>query len=83
MIKYLRISMPDESIWDIPLKIVLEDRKKYLKNQEENIDNDEIINWVEHHMKWIDIKRYAIKVINGQVNYQLGLKQGKKEIIEK
>lgn len=83
MIKYLRVTMPDGSKWDIPAKVIIEDKEKKTKEKSLQMDNEQIIEWAAKNLHWLDVKRCAIKVINGQIDYQRGLAQGEKEIIEK
>lgn len=83
MIKYVRITMPDGSKWDIPAKVIMEDKQKRIQKAVENYNDSELIDWVENGIKWADVKRCAVKVINGSIDYQSGLKSGKKEIINK
>jgi hypothetical protein len=103
--KYLEVIMPDGSKWDIPAKIIAENRAKYYaehdtdKTSGEEFDKvfkeevelllndpdgeDVIIDWAANNMNWSDVKDFAVKVSDMEVDYQEGWVNGDKEVIKK
>lgn len=90
--RYLQVSMPDNSVWEFPCSIIAENRAKYYegtgddyKETYENTMNNqfELKDWVENNMNWDDVKEFAKKVEPENIDYQDGLVNGKKEVIEK
>lgn len=95
MQKYLRVTMPDDSKWDVPVLLIAQHRarqlvKFYLESSFDEAvkfaleDEKEIIDWVANNMSWADVVLQA-QIVNegGKVNYQEGWVNGKKEIIKK
>lgn len=91
--KVLRVTMPDGSVWEVPARIVAEDRAKYYsKKREENyhevfketMDDDfEIKDWASNNMNWDDVKELAKKVQDlPKVDYQEGWVNGEKEVLD-
>lgn len=92
--KYLRVTMPDGSKWDIPARrIALNRAEHYGKNSAPVIsvefgfamrNHDELIDWAANNMDWSDVKNEAINVRTpDQPDYQEGWVNGEKEVIEK
>ncbi len=94
--KFLRITMPDDSQWDVSVMIIAKNRAKWYEKDfgsfEESLykdtlplfeDDYEIEDWAENNMNWEDVKDFAKKVIlpTLEVDYQDGWINGKKEII--
>lgn len=92
--KYLRVTMPDLSKWDIPAQIIADNRAKYYAEidpettyQEEfdfiMSDKYELCDWAANNMNWDNVKECAVKVKETQppVDYQEGWLNGKKEIV--
>jgi hypothetical protein len=95
--KYLRVTMPDGSQWDIPAEIVADDRAKYYAKIDTDTtykeeyeytlsDDSEIFDWAANNMNWDDVKDHAVKVSEYHMtaaDFQEGWVNGEKEIIEK
>lgn len=76
--KYLRVTMEDYSQWDVPVKLIIENRAKYyfsefgdeFENMESAIqdtvdffsDEYEIHNWAANNMNWDEVVGQAIQV---------------------
>ena len=90
--RYLRVTMPDGSKWDVPAWVIADNRAKYYKEQGENyqeeydvaLENDGVLmDWAAGDMDWSDVKSTARKVITGdEVDYQEGWVNGDKEVVE-
>ena len=93
--KYLRVTMPDGSKWDVPVMLIVNDRAKYYAETdlETSFDEEvkfaledkyEIQDWATNNMNWKDVVLQA-QVVNEdrKVDYQEGWINGDKEIIEK
>ena len=91
--KYLRVTMPDNSKWDVPARLIAHDRAKYYAEKGESYqeeydyvinDDSELIDWAAGNMNWSDVKDMAMKIElpEPKVDYQEGWVNGEKEIIE-
>lgn len=81
----LHITMPDGSIWSVPVTPIIEDRVRYYKSIGQSIDapsEPEIIDWAEGNMDWKDVAAQARceKVSPPTTQFQEGWLNGKKEI---
>ena len=95
--KYLRVTMPDGSRWDVPVMLIVNDRAKYyaktrldpethFKKEVEYALNDEceIKDWAANNMNWEDVVLQAQIVLEvREVDYQEGWINGEQEVIEK
>lgn len=93
--KYLRVTMPDKSKWDIPALLIAQHRAKAIieTDIETSFDAEvkfaledeyEIQDWAANNMNWKDVVLQAQKVIEpDSVNYQEGWINGDQEIIER
>jgi len=97
--KYLRITMPDGSKWDVPARLVAENRAKYYA--EKNPDNPsqstyeeefeyamsddyELKDWAAGNMDWEDVEEFAVRHLGpDDPDYQEGWVNGEKEIVVK
>jgi len=94
--KYLYVSMPDGSIWQIPVMTIALNFAKFIKNAD-NIPFDEaweeaealckspveIIDWAEDNMDWEDVKNVTIMVSKKEMSdedFQNGWLKGNKRI---
>lgn len=76
--KFIKVDMPDESIWLVPCKIIAEDKAKYYSESynesyediyKETMDDfDLLIDWGENNIDWDDIKEYAKCIRTGKSN---------------
>lgn len=90
--KYLQVTMPDNSIWKVEAIIIAEDRASYLSENEGGsynlilretlADSDLLIEWAKNEMNWKDVKNNAIRVEDCDVDYEDGWCNGDKVIIE-
>lgn len=93
--KYLRITMPDGSKYDVPAKIIAENRAKYYADIDPDTtyeeeyeftmtDSYELKDWAANNMNWDEVKAHAVKVPaeKKEPDYQEGWINGEKEIVE-
>lgn len=93
--KYLRVTMPDGSRWDVPALLIAQHRAKAIieTDTETNFDEEvkfaledeyEIQDWAANNMNWKSVVLHA-QIVNEDiiVDYQEGWVNGDKEIIEK
>jgi len=93
--KYLRVTMPDGSKWDVPALLIAQNRARSIVsvNTETSFDEEvkfalenecEIVDWAVNAMNWKDVEKAARIVIEDRkVDYQEGWINGDHEIIEK
>lgn len=94
--KYLRVTMLDGVQWDVPARVIAENRAKYYADKDPDTtyadefeftmtDKYELQDWAANNMDWDDVKDYAKKVDIEpiEVDYQEGWINGKKEIVFK
>ena len=88
--------MPDLSKWDIPAKIIAENRAEYFLSKhgesyndiwKETMEDDyELKDWLANNMNWEDVSKFAEKVEEIRMaieDLQEGIVNGEKEVIEK
>jgi hypothetical protein len=92
--KYLRVTMPDGSKWDVPASIVAENRALHYSDGVKDGDYDEeyetamaheytIKDWAANNMNWSDVQDEARKVSEPNLgDFQEGWMNGEKEIVE-
>jgi hypothetical protein len=92
MSKFLRITMPDGSLWDVPAEIIAENRAEYYEEDgydeefQYTLDDDSVlIDWAANNMDWVDVKDHAVQVVSPdvEVNFQEGWMNGNKEVVNK
>ncbi len=93
--KWLRVTMPDGSQWDVPAWIIADNRARYYAvNDPDTTYQDEfdvtlqeasnLIEWAEGDMNWSDVVAHAVKVEEpADVDYQDGWVNGDKRIVER
>lgn len=96
--KFLRVTMPDGSKWDVPASEIAGHRASYYTNREPNDDtfnreydfvignNYELMDWAANNMNWSDVQSVAVRVTESPVkpvDYQEGWVNGPSEIVEK
>ena len=93
--KYLRVTMPDGSKWDVPVMLIVHNRAKlYAETDPETSfdkeveyalnDEYEIEDWAANNMNWEDVVLQAQIVEEARgVDYQEGWINGDQEIVEK
>lgn len=75
--KFLKVTMPDDSKWKVPVRIIAEHRARYYANKEHvtleqslkfdtlllfEEDEYEIEDWASNNMDWRDVEKYAVRV---------------------
>lgn len=94
--KYLRVTMPDGSKWDVPVMVIAKSRAEYYSHYDKcsfqeafketlnffETDEPEIIDWAANNMDWEDVEDFARRVVSGEEpDYQEGWVNGAKEIV--
>lgn len=92
MKKYLRVTMPDGSKWDVPAMVIAENRaasfhpigtEEFLEEAKLTIgDAWTLTDWAENNMNRSDVKLHAVQVGATKVNHQEGWVNGPKEVVE-
>ena len=82
--KVLRVTMPDGSKWDVPLRLIARDQAAYYKTtiDEELKNENALLDWAPNNMDWSDVAEWAKRVDGATINYQDGWVNGDKEIVE-
>lgn len=92
---FLRIRMPDNSLWDVPAILIASNlAKHYERDGSEAYEIEkanalasatDLIDWAANNMNWSDVEKFAQKVQDGEetVDYQEGWVNGAKQVIEK
>jgi hypothetical protein len=93
--KYLRITMPDGSKWDVPCEVIAKNRASFYAEKGDSYQEEfdytmgidfELRDWAADNMNWDEVEEFATKAPEEQqepVDYQEGWVNGEKEIIEK
>ncbi|AQZ81534.1 hypothetical protein BUM88_07885 [Acinetobacter calcoaceticus] len=89
------VTMPDESKWAVPVRIIAESRAKYYAGVdevtvEENLNDDtvplfesdhyEIHDWAANNMNWRDVKEHAVQIERPSLDYEEGWANGDYEV---
>ena len=97
MSKYLCITMPDESVWAVPVEIIARNRATYYAREfggdvEKSLAKDtlplfndepfEVEDWAANNMDWSDVVEHARLIKEGDTDYQEGWVNGDKEVVE-
>lgn len=92
--KYIRVTMPDGSKWDVPAKVVAESYAKYYSDEDTGYceyddeydlimgDNVGLVDWAENNMDWTEVSDAASQAVAPSVDYEQGWVNGQKEIME-
>ena len=92
--KYLRVTMPDGSKWDVPANVIANHRAlirerdeqgTYTKELEFAIADDfELEDWAANNMNWRDVQHFAERFEDAPatVDYQEGWTNGEKEVVD-
>ena len=93
--KYLRVTMPDGSKWDVPALLIVQHRAREIVKIDSQTSFDkeveyalsdeyEITDWAANNMNWKDVVLQAqIVSEDREIDYQEGWINGDQEIIEK
>jgi hypothetical protein len=84
--KYLRVTMPDGSKWDVSAKVIAGNRAEYYADDDPDTSYDEeyeLQDWAANNMNWHEVKDIAKKaeIEPPAVDYQEGWVNGEKEIV--
>ena len=92
--KYLRVTMPDGTIWEIPAERIAENRARYYSDRDEDTtfqeefdytmgENSELLDWAPNNMDWADVEDVATMTdAPGNPDYNEGWVNADKEIVE-
>lgn len=95
--KELHITMPDGSVWVVPVQLIATNRAEYYAREfggdfnrslaEDTLplfrsDDFEIEDWAANNMNWSDVQHAAKCVSPGDVDFQEGWVNGDKEVKE-
>lgn len=94
--KFLRVTMPDGSEWDVPARIIALDYANYYEKTDDEMTfsehlahvlahDDEIEDWASNNMDWLDVVDHAVKVDEPPpgVDYKDGWVNGDKKVVER
>lgn len=94
--KKYRITMPDGTDWDIPIKIIAKHHARFFSKQYDGDETQsladctlpmftqhsyEIASWARNQMTWEDVKEHAVQVIKPAESYSIGWIKGKHKIV--
>ena len=90
--KFLYVTMLDNSVWRMNAEIIAKDKATYYMNIKgydyeeilnETLSNqDLLIDWAENNMAWIDVKDDALMIKKGNIDYDAGWFNGNKHVVE-
>ncbi|WP_287790925.1 hypothetical protein [Atlantibacter sp.] len=95
--KELQITMPDGSVWAVPVQIIASNRADYYAKEfggdiQRSLAEDtlplfrasgyEIEDWAANNMNWSDVQHAARCVTPSEVDYQEGWVNGEKSVVE-
>ncbi len=67
----LRVTMPDGTMWDVSLQVVVDSRDKHYQSEQEDtvgfirnggLSRFELYDWAGNNMNWEDLEPYAVLV---------------------
>lgn len=89
------VTMPDGSVWAVPVRVIAEDHAAYyykkceyqsmemaMQHTIEYFEDDfEVMDWAKNNMNWVDVEKFAEQVSGpAPVDYQEGWNNGEVEI---
>lgn len=90
--KYLRVTMPNKSVWEVPATLVAQNRAEYYQDHHVEYgytlkNNDILFDWAANNMNWRDVAEHASKVSGcscqmTEDDFQEGWINGEKEVVE-
>jgi len=95
MSKSLFVTMPDESVWAVPVEVIALNRATYYAKEyggdvkwslaedtQPLFEQDpfEVEDWAANNMNWSDVVEHAVMVKKGEVDYDEGWANGAKEV---
>jgi len=85
--KFLRVTMPDGSRWDVPAQVVVDDYRRHYGGTEPEPDDYELKDWAAGNMDWADVVEHARKIADGPAldahDFQEGWVNGEKEVVDR
>lgn len=97
--RFVRVTMPDGSRWDVPVMHIALARARYYAHEygdsvgtslEQDteplfVDESEILDWAQNDMNWSDVKDVAERAPNSpvEIDWENGWVSGPKEIVTK
>lgn len=83
MKRELRVTMPDNSVWGIPVAVILADGRKHGIFRDETPRDDELVDWARNNMNWSDVEPHAILRKSGdEPDYDDGWANGMVEFVD-
>jgi len=89
--KVLRVTMPNGDIYQIPAKVIAEDKARYYAKEHgasytsiihETMNDDyEIEDWASNNMNWDEVEKFAKLVSRIPVDFQKGWVNGEKSVV--
>jgi hypothetical protein len=87
----LRVEMPDGSLWEVPVQVIVDSRDEYYRGDEEDttgfirkgsLGEYEVYDWAGNNMNWSDVQEYAVQVPLPvrKVDFEDGWANGEKSI---
>lgn len=95
MSKNLFVTMPDNSVWAVPVAIIAQNRASHYAHEyggditksllEDTLpffyaDPYEIKDWAANNMNWSDVVEHARLISEGETDYDEGWSNGHKEV---
>lgn len=94
-VKYLLVTMPDGTVWEVPAAFIAKNRTAYYAEKEKfvegskewadeyesSMDDSELMDWAASNMNWEDVEAEARRVTDPVVDYDDGWCNGDKEIV--
>ena len=71
MTKLLKVKFTNGETWGIPVSAIIDDMRNYYKEEFDapSVDREDIEDWAQNNMNWVDVKDFAIKLAH-KVDYQ-------------
>ncbi|VEJ54580.1 hypothetical protein [Pragia fontium] len=97
MTKQLEVTMPDNSVWAVPVSIIARHRAEYYAHEFSgdigrslaedtmilfNSDPFEIKDWAANNMNWSSVQKHASLISKGETDYEEGWANGEKCVVE-
>lgn len=97
MAKELRVTMPDNSVWGVPVQIIANHRAGYYRSEygndlQRSLNEDtlplfesdpyEVEDWAANNMDWKDVQPHARLITAGECDFDEGWANGEKEVAE-
>jgi len=93
--KKYRVTMPNESIWEVPVRVIARDHATYYAGVDEItveesyaltaeifLDDDyEVEDWAKNNMNWEDVVDKAVCVESPETDFQEGWVNGEAEVV--